>query len=196
MTAPPPQGQMYLFDSATPPLDDGSYRLTAETDVTYGSTKQSYSSQSYFDVVGPRFSVPPAMVATTFPPTNGHGSFQDALPHIVLSRRTLPWERPLDPEGLIGNPTVAPGDPPPRRRCRPSVGGAAGLRGGRVHAAARHPAAAGGARPTCSRGSAVPTGITCDAVEAELSLINDLMPSVEELQLLAHVAGSTSTTAS
>ncbi len=85
MTAPPPQGHMYLFDSATPPLEDGSYRLTAETDVTYRSTRaRATRHSSYFDVVGPRFSVPPAMVAATFPPTNAHGSFQDELPHIVL----------------------------------------------------------------------------------------------------------------
>ena len=185
MTAPPPQGHMYLFDSATPPLDDGSYRLTAETDVTYGSTEQSYSSQSYFDVVGPRFSVPPGMVATTFPPTNGHGSFQDSLPHIVLSRRTLPWERPLDPQGLIGNPTVAPGDPPPPAGPTPWVallvfeeGEYTLLRGIPLQQAVP-------ADVFTRLGS--PTGVTCDAVEAELSLINDLMPSVEELSLLAHV---------
>src|SRR5262249_18837962 len=32
-----------------------------------------------------------------------------------------------------------------------------------------------------------PTGVTCDAVEADLPLITSIMPSYEELQLLVHV---------
>lgn len=112
MSAQPPQGQMYLFDAATPPLDDGSYRLTTETDISYASNDESFSIQSYFNIVGPRFTVPPAMVAGCFPPQNGHGAFQDDLPHIVLSRRTLPWERKLDPNNLIAPPAFNEGDPP------------------------------------------------------------------------------------
>src|SRR5579863_10544218 len=97
MNSFPPQGQMVLYSSATPPLQDGSYRLTVETDVAYNPASQTadappgpLSQQHYFNVVGPRFSVPSSMVAGCFPPRNAHGAFQDDLPHIVLGRRTLP----------------------------------------------------------------------------------------------------------
>ena len=59
----PPQGQMILYSSATPPLQDGSYQLTVETDVAYNPSDTTadappgpLSQQHYFNVVGPRFS--------------------------------------------------------------------------------------------------------------------------------------------
>jgi|GEM_PF-1650812 len=184
MTQPPPKGQMYLFDAVTPPLDDGSYRLTATTGVTYGPTQQSFSQQRYFDVVGPRFSVPQAMVAGTFPPSNGHGSFQDDLPHIVLSRRTLPWERALDPEVKIPLPARADGDPPPLDAPIPWVallvfveGEYTLLRGIPLQQAVP-------ADVFERLGS--PLHVTCDAVETSIGLLSAILPSLEELALLAH----------
>jgi hypothetical protein len=176
---------MYLFDSATPPLDDGSYRLTAGTQVSYSKTQQGFSQQNYFDIVGPRFSIPQAMVASSFPPSNGHGAFQDSLPHITLSRRTLPWERLLDPDRLIPGPKVSPGDPPPPPGPVPWVallvfeeGEYSLLRGIPLHEAVP-------ADVFARLGS--PSNVTCDAVEAEESLVRSILPSVQELQLLAHV---------
>ncbi|MGD0452781.1 MAG: hypothetical protein ABSB69_04230 [Solirubrobacteraceae bacterium] len=185
MTDPPPKGQMYLFDSVTPPLDDGSYRLTAATEVSYPGAKQSFSQQHYLEVVGPRFSVPQAMVAGSFPPSNAHGAFQDGLPHIVLSRRTLPWERELDPQGLIPPPTIEAGDPPPPSGPVPWVallvfeeGEYTLLRGIELQQAVP---------PDVFARLESPANITCDAVEADQDLVEAIMPSLEELQLLAHV---------
>ena len=185
MTDPPPQGHMYLYDSATPPLDDGSYRLTAATEVSYQGTQQGFSQQTYFTVVGPRFTVPQAMVATTYPPSNGYGPFQDGLPHVVLSRRTLPWERELDPSGRIPAPTIPPGAPPAPAPPVPWVallvfeeGEYTLLRGIPLQQAVP-------ADVFARLGS--PANITCDAVEADADLVASILPSVEELQLLAHV---------
>jgi hypothetical protein len=185
MTQPPPQGHMYLFDSVTPPLDDGSYRLTATTEVSYPGSQQSFSQQRYFDIVGPRFAVPQAMVAATFPPSNGHGAFQDGLPHIVLSRRTLPWERELDPQHLIPAPTIAPGDPPALSGPVPWVallvfeeGEYTLLRNIPLQQAVP-------AEVFARLGS--PANVTCDAVQASLGLIQSILPSIEEIQLLCHV---------
>jgi hypothetical protein len=113
MSAPPDKGQMYLFDSAMPPLQVGSYQVTAETDVTFDGTTQPYTQPHYFNVVGPRFSVPQAMVAGVFPPANAHGSFQDSLPHIVIARRTLPWERDPDPSHKFPAQVTLQGEPAP-----------------------------------------------------------------------------------
>jgi len=185
MTDAPPQGQMYLFDAVTPPLDDGSYRLTTETDVTYASHEESFSLQSYFNIVGPRFTVPPAMVAGRFPPNNGHGAFEDDLPHIVLSRRSLPWERELDPDGRIGTPAVADGDPPPMTTPVPWVALLV-FEEGEYTLYRNIPLQTIVPADVFTRlGS--PANITCDAVEADVDLVKAITPSLEELQLLAHV---------
>jgi hypothetical protein len=188
VTQPPAQGHMYLFDSVTPPLEDGSYRLTAQTQVSYPGSSQDFSQQRYFDVVGPRFTVPQAMVAATFPPANAHGSFEAGLPHIVLSRRTLPWERELDPGHLIPAPAVAAAEPEivvgvPARLPWVALllfeeGEYTLLRG--IPLAQAVPA------DVFARLGA-PAGVTCDAVQASRGLIESILPSVEELELLCHV---------
>jgi hypothetical protein len=185
MTQPPPKGQMYLFGSVTPPLEDGSYRITASTEVTYEGTQHGLSQQHYFTVVGPRFAIPQAMVAGTFPPANGHGAFQDDLPHIVLSRRTLPWERALDPQGRLPAPTIAAGDPPPLSGPVPWVALLLFEEGEyTLHRNIPLEQAVNNADVFRRLGS---PQITCDAVEADLDLIKAILPSIEELQLLAHV---------
>jgi hypothetical protein len=196
---PPPQGQMYLFDSVTPPLDDGSYRLTATTAITYGPpqdaepppgapaqapTQQSFASEHFFNVVGPRFTVPQAMVAGTFPPANAHGAFQDDLPHIVLSRRTLPWERELDPAGLIKPPEIAAGDPPALAGPRPWVALLLFEEG--EYTLLRNIALQQAVPADVFERLGSPANITCDAVEADAGLIAANLPSLDELQLLAH----------
>ncbi len=176
---------MYLFDSVTPPLDDGSYRLTTGTEVTYGETRQRFSQQHYFDVIGPRFSVPQGMVAGSFPPSNGHGAFQDGLAHIVLSRRTLPWERELDPEGLIPQPKVSAGDPPALSGPAPWVALLV-FEEGEYTLLRNIPLQQAVPAEVFTRLGA-PANIVCDAVEADESLVEEIMPSLEELELLAHV---------
>src|SRR5215467_12166716 len=104
---------MYLYDGITPPTVDGSYQMTVSTDINYG-TVQSAPITRYFDVVGPRFTLDPTTVVNVFPPRNGQGTYQDSLPQIVLSRRTLPWERRIDTDL---NPLPKPKDNsnPPKR---------------------------------------------------------------------------------
>jgi hypothetical protein len=179
---------MYLFDSVTPPLEDGSYRLTAGTQVSYPAGGQDFSQQRYFDVVGPRFAVPQSMVAATFPPANAHGSFQDGLPHVVLARRTLPWERELDPERLIPAPAVAAAEP------EAVVGVPARLpwvallifEEGEYTLLRGIPLAQAVPAGVLARLGA-PAGVICDAVQASRGLISSILPSTEELELLCHV---------
>ena len=111
----PPQGQMVLYSSATPPLDDGSYRITVSTNVSTTRAGRRppgpLSQQHYFDVVGPQFSVPHVDGRHAACRRATAWRFQDDLPHIVLSRRTLPWERELYPRpdpGDAARPTDAP----------------------------------------------------------------------------------------
>ncbi len=183
---PPPPGNMYLYDNITPPLEDGSYRLDVGTDVNAdGAAQPVPGASNYFDVIGPRFRLPTSDVGGVFPPQNGHGSFSETLPQIALSRRTLPWERELDPGGLIGVPARSPGDPPPPTQPPPWValllfeeGEYTFLQNQPLQSVVPHDV-------FVRLGS--PQGITCDAVQAPIGLVQSIMPSVEELTVLAHV---------
>ncbi|HSD11180.1 MAG TPA: hypothetical protein VLF14_09360, partial [Candidatus Binatia bacterium] len=48
-------------------------------------------------VTSPRFKLPPDQLLSAFPPANSEGAYESRLPQIVLKRRTLPWERAIEP---------------------------------------------------------------------------------------------------
>ena len=184
MTNPPPKGQMYLFDSITPPLEDGNYRITASTDIAYDHGTPDFSRQYFFDIVGPRFTLPQAMVAGTFPPANSHGEYQNYLPHIVLSRRTLPWERVIAPAAQMPVPTQNEFGVPPPQGPVPWVALLVFEEG--EYTFSRNVPLEQAVPQDVFQRLGHPANITCDALVAPLGLVKSIMPSVEELQLLAH----------
>ncbi len=134
-----------------------------------------FSRQRYFTVEGPRFTLDPSLVAGVFPPSGAHGPFADSLPQIVLNRRTLPWERPINttlPRDVLGSGGALPwmalllftDDEATLLSQQPleSV----------VPAGAISP---------------MPAGVRCDALQVRQSVLTAVMPSLEELQLLAHL---------
>ncbi len=176
---------MYLFDFASPPLPPGSYRIHSETGVTVDGNPQPMDNDNYFDIVGPRFNLAPTEVAGAFPPRNGHGPYTDALAQVALMRRTLPWERPIDAGAPhpIGNPSdgqgLAPGYPTPWLALLLFEEGEYTLLQG-VPLENVVP-------QSIFQQLGSPSNILCDAVEADLGLVQSIMPSKEELQLLSHV---------
>ena len=76
-----------------PPLKDNTYSLELIHNLSYGSTTQTASKTRSFVVAGERFSLKPDQISKQFPPANAQGHFDNVLPHVVLTRRTLPWER-------------------------------------------------------------------------------------------------------
>src|SRR3989442_1205133 len=98
MSEPPPpaRGHMVVYDRMDPPLPIGQYRAEVSTSITLpGATLPSVTR--YFNVEGLRFRLPPTEIAGVFPPRNGRGDFTDELAQVALGRRTLPWERTVDP---------------------------------------------------------------------------------------------------
>ena len=181
--APPPQGTMILFDDITPPLEDGSYRITATSTVTYPGASNPSSSAHYFDVVGPRFTLPPTDVGGLFPPRDAHGGYSDNLAHIAIKRRTLPWERKL--AANVPVPAHEQGDPPPPDGPVPWVALLL-FEEGEYKLLTSVPLESVVPADVFARlGS--PQNVTCDAVETDLQKLQAILPSVEELQLLAHV---------
>lgn len=172
----PRVGEMILYDYIRPPLTAGEYRMRVATDVTIEGTPQPLPGQDFFfDVEGPRFALAPTEVAGVFPPRNGHGPFDSALPHVALGRRTLPWERPL------GDAYTAGADETPY----PFL---ALVLFEQSECTIRRDLALTDVVPRdvfVRLGQ--PGGIRCDAVEADQQLLKEILPMPEELQLLTHV---------
>jgi len=180
--ASPKVGEMRLHDYILPPLSAGRYRLQVETEVKVdGAAQPLDDQQAYFDIDGPRFALAPTEVAGLFPPRNGHGPFDEAIPHLALGRRTLPWERPFAAARITvdNTPLNMNGTPIPwmallvfeDSECVVEVKQKIGV---------KLPAA------VVTR-LGVPTDLLVDTVTAERGLVRDLMPAYEELALLAHV---------
>ena len=98
MTETVPVGSMRLYDNAVPDVPAGVYRVRSSLDITAdGSTLEAPPAhEAFLQVDGPRFTLSPADVAAVHPPPGSIGAFGERLPHIALTRRTLPWERRFD----------------------------------------------------------------------------------------------------
>ena len=196
--APPPSGSMYLYDDVTPPLVDNSYRMDVVTNVSYDGQQAPLSSASgYFNIEGPRFTLPATDVAAVYPPRNGHGGFDENIPQIVIARRTLPWERRLTSKpSLIGTPkrdgdTTEPNPFPPvqgqHQECGPAPWMALLLLEESEYVLHQNVPLSTVLSPDIYARLNVDDGITCDSIEVEESLLESLLPSLDELTLLAHV---------
>ena len=75
-----------------PPLKSGEYEITVEQTTNQGSPDKFTTTKS-FAVAGERFSFQSGEIHSVFPKNLANGEFEGVLPHVVFSRRTLPWER-------------------------------------------------------------------------------------------------------
>ncbi len=99
-------GEIRFHQAAPPPLPPGDYALRVTQTLTgaagdaytpaRGAIAGTYSAGAPFIVSGPRFFLRPSEVYSVYPPSGQFGPFDNALPHIVFTRRTLPWERSID----------------------------------------------------------------------------------------------------
>lgn len=192
--APPPIGSMFLYDCVTPPLVDGSYRIDVVTDVTYdGQTAPLAPNSGYFDIEGPRFTLPATDVAGVYPPRNGHGGFDEYIPQIVAARRTLPWERRLTSRpDLIGTPqrdqwTPQPNPFPVAGEFGPAPWLALLLLAEGEYTLHQNVPLRDVVPNDAYQRLEVKDGIVCDSVEVEAGLLQSLLPSLDELTLLSHV---------
>ncbi len=78
-----------------PALLPGQYRFAVTQTMPLGQEKFNAPTLDLL-VEGERFSLNPASVYHVFPPNGRMGHYTNVLPHIVLNRSTLPWERLAD----------------------------------------------------------------------------------------------------
>src|SRR5688572_7751893 len=100
-----PAADEQMFDSVElvawhrPALGNGAYQITVQqrlAEKAGGSRippNTVFTTRQTFRVEGARFSLQPSDVQALFPPEGNLGDHASALPHIVLERSTLPWER-------------------------------------------------------------------------------------------------------
>ncbi|MGK7880323.1 MAG: hypothetical protein AB4060_09515 [Crocosphaera sp.] len=84
-----------------PALIDGDYEINVQHDITEVTGEKITSNNSFtvtrtFSVAGERFDLKPADIHAVFPPAGSLGEHSNVLPHIILNRSTLPWERQAD----------------------------------------------------------------------------------------------------
>lgn len=95
------KGKFLLYSKIDPPLTAGTYRFTAEQELAAeGLTSDDLKVeklQTHVRVRSPLYVLPPDQVLSTYPPAGREGAFGARLPQIVIKRRTLPWERNVDP---------------------------------------------------------------------------------------------------
>ncbi|MBO3457950.1 hypothetical protein G7B40_036460 [Aetokthonos hydrillicola Thurmond2011] len=79
-----------------PALKDGNYKITIQQKITTEQVNESFSITKTFSVSGERFNLNPTDIHAVFPPNDSLGDHSKVLPHIILNRSTLPWERQAD----------------------------------------------------------------------------------------------------
>jgi hypothetical protein len=97
--------QIVFVQCHEPGLKAGDYHVHAELSVKnlpatafagveHGvPTLKSYAIDKYLRVSGDRYRLAPNTIASMYPPSGESGEYSRALPHVVLRRPTLPWER-------------------------------------------------------------------------------------------------------
>ena len=84
-----------IRDWHKPVLQAGSYKLSAslspDQDCPIRTT--TGAKEFSFTVLAPRFRLESALIHSRYPAADATGAYASTLPHISLSRPTLPWER-------------------------------------------------------------------------------------------------------
>ncbi|MGW0502991.1 hypothetical protein [Micromonospora sp. NPDC003241] len=167
-----------------PALEAGDYTITVTQAVAVGSATESFGTSRRFSVGGDRFALPPTAIRAVFPPDGSLGDHSNVLPHVVLDRPSLPWERDPGGDGDDRPPWLAlllfDEDEKPQPRTT-TVGALA--REGTLP----EPATA------LERHDSDDAPVT--VIDVPTDLLPGLVPAYTELRLLAHVRGGTGPTA-
>ncbi len=98
-TSTSPQIEFIQFHH--PALISGDYVIQVQQAIaSQGNDKipaETYEAAQPFSVLGARFSIKPEDIQAVFPPANSLGEHSNVLPHLILKRSTLPWERLTEP---------------------------------------------------------------------------------------------------
>lgn len=108
------EGTFRLYARVDPSLKAGLYRFSTSQKIAASGPSGGLTEnqlpveplQTHVRVRSPQYVLPPDQVLSTYPPAGHEGAFGARLPQVVLRRRTLPWERDVDP-GHTDEPWLA-----------------------------------------------------------------------------------------
>ncbi len=94
-----PDSTFQLLDSHKPAMPSGRFEVKITQRIDTGkAVLKTYESAARFRVGGARVALPSGSVESRFPPARSTGPYEQVLPHVVLRRSTLPWERSAGPD--------------------------------------------------------------------------------------------------
>ena len=196
----PPNAQLRFVDDHRPALRAGRYAVTVEHATDLDGTARTFGKAATvgaqggrildFLVHGEKLSLPPEAVHARFPPPGSVGPWAHDLPHIVLERSTLPWER--TPRAKTDDP-----EPPPwlavllltedeAARCKLSV-----VQAKELETAVDEPETGGPASSPLWPGTTLPADDDgqdpVTVLDVPWSLLRGLLPTYSDLEAMAHV---------
>lgn len=87
-------GSIRFYDHYLPVIEAADYTLTVTQAVTPpNAAAETYTDTQDFSVAGPKWALPASDVFSVFPAPMAVGAFAQFLPHVVLTKPDLPWER-------------------------------------------------------------------------------------------------------
>ncbi len=93
--------EIRFLENHIPGLKAGDYEITVEQEVKHTkiTSQNPFTTTRKFSVRGDRFALKPTDTQAVFPPAGSLGDHSNVLPHVLLRRSTLPWERSADKNG-------------------------------------------------------------------------------------------------
>jgi hypothetical protein len=91
-----PQLNIEFIADHKPSLESGEYKVTVKQSIeikNQSPSQEPFKTEINLAVFGERFSLQPQEIYASFPPAGSLANWSTVLPHLVLSRSTLPWER-------------------------------------------------------------------------------------------------------
>ncbi len=207
-----PNDTIKFIENHRPGLPAGDYRLRVSQNIsmevngfelqgltivpTTETITDTFSSEAMdFTVSGPRFTIQPDDIQGVFPPAGATGAFSPVLPHIILKRSTLPWERTAYRQDS-DDPALAAEKQPPWLALLVFTQGE--IQTGAVKNLTIEEAKAestGGTRfPGLNDQSADPAGTSCTVIEVRWDVLQNLIPPTQDLDDLVHVRAVSSAT--
>ena len=210
-------GTVEFMQYHKPGLTDGDYEIivtqvlnTKDKIKIPGDDTSTFVTKKNFTVAGERFDLKPSDIHAVFPPDGNLGEHSNVLPHIILNRSTLPWERraeaeiPDEDEELSNVPWLAlllfdEDEKPlpmlahlslvnqhqPTITLDPSIDHATAGEFPKLLAKGVHPQPSD--LPFLELESGQHDGDKLTVIDVRKSLLESIMPTADELLLLAHV---------
>ncbi|WP_067474248.1 hypothetical protein [Actinomadura hibisca] len=98
-------GRIDFYDGVAPGLRDDTYRVRVTTTVEHSATAdhagaqplEVFTEDRWVRVAGAKYRLDPGEILSVYPPPDSAGPYTTTLGHVVLRRRTLPWEKAVAP---------------------------------------------------------------------------------------------------